>query len=399
MVCWNPFFLTVKITRWCYAEWSMRQNILIASSLYPPEVGGPATHVKWLEEKLPEHGFALDICPFNSVKHLPRILRHIVYFGRLLKRVRHANVIYSLDAVSVGLPAWLVSCLSGKPLFLRLGGDYAWEQGWLRYGVDCPLDEFITKRASSRWPVRLLVSLQGWAARRATKISVQSEQMMRVVLSWGVKADKIDIIPNAVSPIKVIKSRDLLRSELKYEGLVLTTACRLVPWKGVDTLIKIIPKLRDKLGQVSLIVIGDGPEQSRLESLAYELEVSTDIKFMGRLSREQMGEMIYASDIFLLNTSYEGMSNQLLEVAGLKVPIITTNIPGNTELITDRKEGLLVTPNDVAAFIEVILQLHHNPVLRKNIINNAKEKISQFTETKIISRLSSWLKTEKSGGG
>ena len=115
-----------------------------------------------------------------------KVIRHLVYIWRLLRSVRQADVTYALDGVSVGVPAMIVKWLTGKPLLLRLGGDYAWEQGRQRYGVKCSLDEFVTKRKSCSLSVRLFVYLQGKVARAAVKVNVQSEQMKRVVESWGV---------------------------------------------------------------------------------------------------------------------------------------------------------------------------------------------------------------------
>ena len=370
----------------------MRPKILIATGLYPPDIGGSATHVKWLEEKLPPAGFRLNICPFGLVRHQPRILRHLIYVWQLLRRVRQADLIYALDPVSVGVPALIVKWLTGKPLLLRLGGDYAWEQGRQRYGVSCSLDEFITKRTSYGLPVRLLVYLQSRVARASAKVSVQSEQMKRVVTSWGVNPDQIDIITNVVWPIKVTKERSVLRSELKYEGLILNTTARLIPEKGIDTLIKIIPELKSNLGQVTLVVIGDGPIRPGLEELTNQLGVSGQVRFMGRLPRQQMGEMIYASDIFVLNTSYEGMSHQLLEVMGLWVPIITTRIDGNIELITNRQNGLLVSPDDAEAFIKATMELTENSNLKKIITEKASQRINVFSETVIMDRLQNWFK-------
>jgi len=370
----------------------MQKRILIATGLYPPDIGGSATYAKWLEEKLPAIGWQFQVCSFGSVRRLPKVIRHLIYSWRLFWAARRADVIYALDGVSVGVPALVVKWLSGKPLLLRLGGDYAWEQGRQRYGVKCSLDEFITQRKSCSLSVRRLVYLQGKVARAAVKVNVQSEQMKRAVASWGVADKKIEVIPNSVSPIEITKSRDDLRTKLKYRGLVLTTACRLVPWKGVDTLIKLLPELKSKLGEVTLVVLGDGPERSKLEALAKELEVSEQVKFMGRLERQAMGEAISASDIFLLNTAYEGMSHQLLEVMGLKVPIVTTRIDGNIELITDHQDGLLVEMGNTEDFIKAITELTKNPDLKASLVTNATQKLTSFSEGAAEQNLKNWLK-------
>ena len=105
-----------------------------------------------------------------------------------------------------------------------------------------------------------------------------------------------------------------------------------------------------------------------------------------------MGEAISASDIFLLNTAYEGMSHQLLETMGLRVPIVSTQIDGNMELITNRKDGLLVEVGDIEAFAKAIIELSENPDLREDLIKNATQKLIMFSETTAEKNLKSWLK-------
>ena len=140
------------------------------------------------------------------------------------------------------------------------------------------------------------------------------------------------------------------------------------------------------------MVIGDGPMRTELEDLAKQTGVSDQVKFMGRLPRQEMGEMIYASDIFLLNTAYEGMSHQLLEVMSLEVPIVTTKIDGNIELITNRQDGLLVETNDTEAFTKAITELTENPDLRADLIKNATQRLTMFSQTTAETNLKNWLK-------
>ena len=90
-------------------------RILIATGVYPPESGGPATNTKLLEEQMPARGFSVDVLPFRTVRHFPLGVRHTAYFLRLLRMARCADMLYAQDAVSVGLPAALFSlCLRSE---------------------------------------------------------------------------------------------------------------------------------------------------------------------------------------------------------------------------------------------------------------------------------------------
>ena len=82
-------------------------KILVATGLYAPEIGGPATHIDVLEREFPKQGIDVLVHPFGKVRSYPKIVRHIVYFFGLLRRMRNVSVVYALDPVSVGLPAMI----------------------------------------------------------------------------------------------------------------------------------------------------------------------------------------------------------------------------------------------------------------------------------------------------
>src|SRR5262245_8798568 len=110
-------------------------RILIATGLYAPQIGGPATHTKILEEELPARAVEVRVVPFSRVMSLPPLVRHVVYTLSLMRYARGVSVIYALDPVSVGLPAVIAAKILRKPFALRVAGDFAWEQSVQRFGV------------------------------------------------------------------------------------------------------------------------------------------------------------------------------------------------------------------------------------------------------------------------
>ena len=101
-------------------------KILIATGLYPPQIGGPATYSKLLKDELPKHGIDTEILPFREVRKWPKIVRHFIYFLKVLQKGRNVDVVFAQDPVSVGLPAMLASKILGKIFLLKIVGDYAW---------------------------------------------------------------------------------------------------------------------------------------------------------------------------------------------------------------------------------------------------------------------------------
>ncbi|MCX6715947.1 MAG: hypothetical protein NT077_02940, partial [Candidatus Taylorbacteria bacterium] len=120
-------------------------KILVATSSYPPEIGGPSTYSYLLAERLPRMGIDVDILSFGKVRHMPKVIRHVAYALMLLWHARKADVVFAQDAVSVGLPTILSSFILGKQFMVRVPGDYAWEQS-KHFGANDSMEDFQKKR-------------------------------------------------------------------------------------------------------------------------------------------------------------------------------------------------------------------------------------------------------------
>jgi len=119
-------------------------KILIATPLYPPEVGGPSYYASGLVEGLTQCGYDVSVAPFASVRRYPTGIRHLVYFFKTLKEARGATAVIVLDTMSVALPAVLAGWLTKTPTIIRTGGDFVWEQ-YVAQGRGTPLlSEFYT---------------------------------------------------------------------------------------------------------------------------------------------------------------------------------------------------------------------------------------------------------------
>lgn len=367
------------------------KKILIATGIFPPDIGGPATYSKLLLDKLPERGFEVVIVNFGEVRTLPKVVRHITYFFNVLRHARGCDVVYAQDPVSVGLPAMLAAKLLRKEFYLKVVGDYAWEQGVQRAGVTDDLDTFSREHAKYPFLVRLLKRTERRVALSADKIVTPSEYLKTIVMNWGVPAEKITVIYNGFNAPALADDKVSLRKKLGIEGYTLLSVGRLVPWKGFMMLIEMMPSLIQKISSTNLFIAGSGPDQPLLEKKVTELSLNEHVTFLGKLSQEKLFEYIKASDVFVLNTSYEGFSHQILEVMALGTPIITTPAGGNIEIIKDHQNGILAPHNDRALFEKAIKELHTTAGLADTIAQNAQEKIKEFSNERMLDATASLL--------
>ncbi len=328
-------------------------RLFVATGLYPPEPGGPATYTRLLEEKLPLHGIEVSVCAFRCVRKLPRIVRHVVYFLHCVRAARRADVVFAQDTVSVGFPAALAARLMGKIFIVRVPGDYAWEQARVRHGVRDTLEEF--QKNTYGFRIGVLRFLQRATLTLAKKIIVPSEYLGRILYAWGFEPcliyNGIEIPPLAKKP------------EKRPEGFLVVSAGRRTPWKGFEAL-----------------------EHTVAEG-GWHLHIAEGV------SREEALGWAAVADVFVLNSEYEGLSHTLLEVMALGRPIIATAVGGNPELIEDGVTGILIPPRDDAALREAIARVEQDPEGAKLRATRATQKVQTFSIDQTLTTLATLLHT------
>ncbi|MEK7581926.1 MAG: glycosyltransferase family 4 protein [Patescibacteria group bacterium] len=356
-------------------------KITIATGIYPPDIGGPATYSKTLFDELPKRGIETEVVSFGEVRHLPKGISHISYFFKLLRRVSNSDLIFAQDPVSVGLPALLVAVFLRKKFILKIVGDYAWEQGTTRYFVTTPLDDFSKEHRGYPFFIRFLKLIQALVARGADRIIVPSKYLKKIVSNWGVSKEKIFVVYNSFDHNdKIFKESAPSPADEK----IIVSVGRLVPWKGFITLISIIPRLIKHFPGIKLIIAGDGPERRNIENAVRNIGLESNIFLTGGLSKEKLFKYIKSADVFVLNTSYEGFSHQLLEVMALGTPIITTTAGGNSEIIKNEENGILVAPDDRGALQKAIERILVDEELAKKFSIAGKKTVSFFTVERMI---------------
>ncbi|HEY4501216.1 MAG TPA: glycosyltransferase family 4 protein [Candidatus Paceibacterota bacterium] len=331
-------------------------KIVIATPLYPPEIGGPATYAKLLFEGLPKKGIEVDLVKFSDVQYLPKIIRHFAYYRRVLKAAKNADVVLALDPVSVGLPAMKAAQKARKPFVVKIVGDYAWEQGQQRFGITQNLDEFI-KMNNVPFPVRILRRIQVRVARSSTRIIVPSEYLKGIVTAWGIPKEKIRVIYNGIELPAHVPTHQ------KNDGeFLIVSAGRCVPWKGFEA----IERVAQGHANWRVFIASGLP---RAETLGW----------------------IKAADVFVLNSRYEGFSHTLIEAMTLGTPIIATDAGGNKSLVGET--GLLIPSENDTALQEALTIVANNPVAARERAQAAQKRMNLFSLPQMLDSTAVLLKS------
>jgi len=357
-------------------------RILITTGLYPPDTGGPATYVKCLAEELPKEGVVITVLSFGTVRKLPTFIRHIVYTFKVIRKGRNAQIIYAQDPVSVGLPSFIAARFLGKKFFLKVVGDYAWEQGRQRFGVKDSLDTFNKNIRQYGFFVKVFAKLERLVARNAYCVIVPSKYLKHVIIEWGVSEKAIRVIYNSVALPRALPARSEVRDKLLLSGFVICSAGRLVPWKGFSEVISVVSRLKKEISDVKLYIIGDGPEHLYLKNVIAESGAGNHIFLLGKKKHNELLEYMRAADVFMLNTSYEGMSHILLEAMTVGVPIVTTSAGGNKEIIDNNKNGLVAdTFQDMESALKL---LYRDRKFSEKLAFEARRSVESFTYEHMI---------------
>lgn len=151
--------------------------------------------------------------------------------------------------------------------------------------------------------------------------------------------------------------------------------------------------------ELCVLLVGDSIEPAfkiSLEATARELEVHKNIIFQGR--SHQVGRLLTAIDISVLPSLSEGLSNAILESMAAGVPVITTNVGGNPELVIEGKTGLLVPPADSLALTNALLRLLDDATYCNYLATNARTMVKKFSNEKMITSIEDlylWLAESK----
>lgn len=361
-----------------------KRHVLVATGISAPDIGGPATYTKILAEEFPMHGIRIDVASFRDVRHLPKVVRHIVYFFTVLRAAKNTDVIFAQDPVSVGVPALCVASLLGKRFAVKVVGDYAWEQYRNANPDGADIEAFQKKLFCIITEVRR--AAQRHVVQSADVVIVPSDYLKKIVAQWGVPAANITVIHNTFDAQFIPETKEEARAELGLSGTIIVSVGRLVPWKGFSALIESFVRVKKKYPDAKLIIIGSGPEQSRLEKDIAERELAGAVIMTGKLPPSELARYVRSADVFTLNTSYEGFSHQIVETMALGTPVVTTNVCGNPEIITHGNNGILVPFGDTKKLTDAIVRVCGDASFADVLVQNAKETVKKFSKETMIEK-------------
>ncbi len=193
-----------------------------------------------------------------------------------------------------------------------------------------------------------------FAWKSAEKVICVSNSLRNLAINIGANANKFLVVGNGVDDEKFHYSINKdIRKELKItkDAKVLITVGGLVKRKGVDKVLSAMPKVMSRYSNLHYLVVGgetaEGNNKIELENLAGDLGVADNVHFLGKLAPEELKFYLSAADIFVLMSSNEGWANVILEAMACEIPVLASDVGGNSEVVSTSEFGNIIGLNDV----------------------------------------------------
>jgi glycosyltransferase involved in cell wall biosynthesis len=361
-------------------------RILFLTGIWPPDVGGPATHGPDFARFLRDRGHRVEVVTMGDTapsdrpvpvhwvsRRLPFAARYPLLAAEGARRALRADVIYATATYAAAAAA---STASRRPLVAKLVSDPAYERAW-RYGLfSGTLEEF---QAANGPRLVALKRLRTVSLGRAQRLVVPSRYLAEIARGWGL-GRPIEVLVNPAPPPLEVEPEDLAPGTFVYVG-------RLASQKG-------LPVALAALGDVPgarLLVVGDGPERGALELRARELGLNGRVTFAGSRSRVDVLRALAGARAALLPSLWENLPHAAVEALAVGVPVVATAVGGVPEVVRDGENGLLVPPGDSTALANAMRRMLDDDGLHARLAAAAQPSVAEIGREPVYARLEAIL--------
>jgi glycosyltransferase involved in cell wall biosynthesis len=361
-------------------------NVLVVSGIWPPDVGGPASHAPDVAAYLRERGHDVHVVVTASAppavrpypvhwvsRALPKGVIHVRTGLEVARRAARADVVYTTGMFGRSAGG---ATLARTPYVLKLTADPAFERARRRGMIGGNVDEF--QRAPVGASIRVLRAARNLELRHAAHVFTPSAYLRELAVRWGVDASRVSVLPNPSPPLPELAPRAELRTSFGIEGPTLAFAGRLTAQKSLDVALAAVAAVDG----VSLLIAGDGDERARLEQVAGER-----VRFLGPLPRERVVELFRAADASILSSSWENFPHTVVEALAAGTPVIATSTGGVAEVVRDGENGLLVPAGDTDGLAAAVRRFFAEPELRERLRAQAEPSVADYAPERVFARL------------
>lgn len=350
-------------------------RILMLNNEYPPLGGGGSNACKYILKEFANKDLDVDVVTSSSSKTFE------------MEKIGDTVNIYKLPINKKDIHYWtqreiITYSWKANKFIKKLMEEQEYDVCHAFFGIPCGAISYLLRKK-----IPYIVSLRGsdvpgfndrfgfqyvflkpiiktiW--KRAGAVVANSEGLKELALLTS-PDQEISVIYNGID---VSEFKPDFNRTNDGNGLRIVCVSRLIERKGIKYLIEAIGKLRDK--NVKLVLVGEGNQEEELKKLAHDLGISNMVDFKGYISHDNIANIYKNSDIFVLPSLNEGMSNALLEGMASGLTVIVTDTGGTVELVDGN--GIIVPMGDSEAIVEAIRRIMEHPDERKRMNIKSRE--------------------------
>jgi glycosyltransferase involved in cell wall biosynthesis len=370
-------------------------RVLVVSGIWPPDVGGPASHAPDVAAFLRERGHRVEVVitasaapaheayPVHAVsRSLPKGVIHMRTGLEIARRAAHADVVYTTGMFG---RSSLGAALVRRPYVVKLTADPAFERARRRGIVGGDVDEF--QHGAGGAAVRVLRVARDAELKHAAHVFTPSEYLRELALAWGVDSARVSVLPNPTPPLPVLAPRAELRRGFGLTGPTLAFAGRLTAQKSLRVALEALASVDG----VELLIAGEGDARETLERDVAELGLAERVRFLGALPRARVIELFAAADASILSSTWENFPHAVVEALAVGTPVLATAAGGVGEVVHDGENGLLVPLGDSAALGAAVRRYFGDEELRRRLQAAAASSVEKYSPERIFSQLEQTL--------
>lgn len=328
-------------------------KVVLATGIYPPEIGGPATYVPALAEALRAKGVTVSIVTYgeplegDSTKGVTRVSRRGGPIGRYVRYMRalreiasEADIVEAFSSVSVGIPLWMAHLKTPKKV-LRLGGDFLWERATDR-GETKGLTEWYDQPTGRPMFMSVMNGLLRTFDAIVFSTSYQEELYQKMYNHLPSHSVIQNVSPKGAPELHTV--RDPLR--LLFMG-------RFVGFKNLTSLVAAV----SRMPKVTLTLVGSGPMEATLRKTVKTYGVEERVAFLPPVHGNQKLAVFREHDVLVIPSTTEMSPNVALEARAAGLPVLLTEATGlSRELQDGMSVAKLLTLEDIVRAVNDVIE-------------------------------------------
>lgn len=322
-----------------------------------------------LVKGIPVKRFKIAGSPHTKYGFYSKLVYAISLFRYLISHRLDFDIIHVHQSLYAAFICVIISKIIRKKIIIKVAGS----------GVNGNMELLEKLFFGGNWMLKII--------RFADIFISLSPESTREMLQREINCRKIREIPNGIDlreyGLDYCKDKLKKRFSFMKESFIGMYIGRFGIQKHPDLLLTAWANVIKRNRSATLLLAGDGPDYSKLVDLTQKLKITDQVRFLGTLNNVK--DYLMSSDVLILPSDSEGMSNSLLEAMALGIPCIASDVEGNANLIKDGRNGLLFNLRDTDELTDKILFVMNNRDIARRFAEKAREDVEKNYDLELVS--------------